>query len=86
MGTKIITLSLPLGLMEKLDIQVKREYTSRSEYIKRAVVFQLKSDGAFGDPPMKRSDAELHDEMAQKRLKKYVDREMRRFGTKLSEL
>ena len=44
MATKTFNLSFPPGLLKLLDKQAKAEFSSRSEYIKKAVINQLKSE------------------------------------------
>lgn len=41
MSTKTFNLSLPEELVKKLDEQAKREYSSRSDYVRKAIVNQL---------------------------------------------
>ncbi len=56
MSTKIITLSLPAELLRIISLQAKLNYSSRSEYIKSAIIARLKADGSFGVlPPVKQA-------------------------------
>jgi len=41
MSSKIFNLSLPAELVKKLDQQAKREFSSRSDYVRKAIVNQL---------------------------------------------
>ncbi len=43
MPTQIINLSLPEDLVKRIDKAAKREYASRSEYIRQALVSRLRS-------------------------------------------
>lgn len=43
MATQIINLSLPEDLVKRVDKAAKREYASRSEYIRQALVGRLRS-------------------------------------------
>ena len=45
MSTKIINISLDPELLALIDAQAKSQYATRSEYIKRAILTQLKSEG-----------------------------------------
>jgi metal-responsive CopG/Arc/MetJ family transcriptional regulator len=47
MSTKTFNLSLPQELVEKLDSQAKKDFSSRSDYIRKAVVNQLRSEQAL---------------------------------------
>lgn len=51
MSTKIFNLSLPPELVKVIDVQAKLHYTTRSEYIKTAIINRLKTDGAFNESP-----------------------------------
>ncbi len=42
MSTKTFNLSLPLALVEALDKRAKSEFSSRSDYIRKAVLNQLR--------------------------------------------
>jgi len=44
MPTKTFNLSFPEELLKILDSQAKSEFSSRSEYIKKAVINQLKAE------------------------------------------
>ncbi len=37
-------MSLPKELVKKLDVQAKKEFSSRSEFVRRAVINQLRAD------------------------------------------
>lgn len=69
MSTKIINLSIAPGLVKLIDAQAKREFASRSEYIKRAIMTQLKTDAALNNlaPP------QTFEEMRQEQLKKFLE-------------
>lgn len=47
MSTKTFNLSLPEELVDKLDSQAKKDFSSRSDYIRKAVVNQLRSEQAL---------------------------------------
>lgn len=42
MSTQIVNISLPKELVQKIDRAAKRQYGSRSEYIRQAVVNRLR--------------------------------------------
>ena len=44
MSSKTFNLSLPEELVKKLDKQAKKDFSSRSEYIRRAVLNQMRLD------------------------------------------
>lgn len=71
MDSKIINMSLPTELVERLDKQARLEFSTRSEYIKRAIIAQLKTQHAF-DPETPPEDAEAT-------LKKLNREKLRRF-------
>ena len=48
MGHKVFNLSLPPELLAIINNQAKLNYMSRNEYIKQALVIQLRSEGALG--------------------------------------
>lgn len=47
MSTQTFNLSLPKELVEKLDSQARREFSSRSDYVRRAIINQLQSEQAL---------------------------------------
>jgi metal-responsive CopG/Arc/MetJ family transcriptional regulator len=47
MSTKTFNLSLPKALLEKLDKWAKIDYSSRSEYIRKAIVSQMRTEEAL---------------------------------------
>lgn len=47
MASQTFNISLPKELVELIDKQARTEFTSRSEYIRRAVVKQLRSEQAL---------------------------------------
>jgi Arc/MetJ-type ribon-helix-helix transcriptional regulator len=47
MSVKIFNLSLPKELVFLIDRQAKLRYSTRSEYIKHAIITRLKSEDAF---------------------------------------
>ena len=47
MSTQTFNLSLPKELVNKLDSQAKREFSSRSDYVRRAIINQLQSEQAL---------------------------------------
>lgn len=44
MSTKTFNLSFPAELVEVLDKRAKKEYSNRSDYIRRAVINQMRSE------------------------------------------
>lgn len=44
MSTKTFNLSLPQNLVEALDRRAKKDYSSRSDYIRKAVVNQMRTE------------------------------------------
>lgn len=44
MTSQTFNISLPRELVRRLDAQAQREFASRSEYIRRAVVNQLRTE------------------------------------------
>lgn len=44
MSSKTFNLSLPSELVDELDRRAKKEYTTRSDYIRRAVLNQLRAE------------------------------------------
>lgn len=49
MSTQTINISLPKELVKKIDSAAKKEYASRSDYIRQALVSKLKIDRAESD-------------------------------------
>lgn len=47
MSTKTFNLSLPIALVEALDKRAKGDYSSRSDYIRKAVVNQIRTEEAL---------------------------------------
>lgn len=47
MAAQSFNISLPQELVEQIDDQARREFSSRSEYIRRAVVKQLRTEQAL---------------------------------------
>lgn len=43
MSTKIVNLSLPEELLKKVDAEAKKEYSSRSDFVRKSLVNQLDS-------------------------------------------
>ena len=44
MSTKTFNLSLPQALVEAMDKRAKMDYSSRSDYIRKAIVNQMRSE------------------------------------------
>ena len=44
MSTKIVNLSLPEELLKRVDAAAKREYSSRSDYLRLALLNQLQEE------------------------------------------
>lgn len=49
MSTQTLNISLPQELVHQIDDQAAREFASRSEYIRRAVVNQLRTERGLHD-------------------------------------
>jgi len=47
MSTKTFNLSLPQELVRVLDERAKKDYSSRSDYIRKAIINQLRADDAI---------------------------------------
>jgi metal-responsive CopG/Arc/MetJ family transcriptional regulator len=47
MSTRTIKISLPPELVKELDMQVKRDFSSRAEYMRKAIVNQLRGEQAL---------------------------------------
>jgi metal-responsive CopG/Arc/MetJ family transcriptional regulator len=47
MTTKTFNLSLPQALVEALDKHAKKEYSSRSDYVRKAIVNQMRTEEAL---------------------------------------
>jgi metal-responsive CopG/Arc/MetJ family transcriptional regulator len=47
MSTKTFNLSLPQELVTRLDQHAKKDFSSRSDYIRKAVVNQMRSEQAL---------------------------------------
>jgi len=56
MSTKTFNLSLPEELVDKLDDQAKKDYSSRSDYVRKAVINQIRSEQAL-DRVLNRANA-----------------------------
>ena len=44
MSTKTFNLSLPQALVEALDKRAKKDYSSRSDYVRKAIVNQMRTE------------------------------------------
>ncbi|MFT4052132.1 MAG: ribbon-helix-helix domain-containing protein [Microbacterium sp.] len=44
MSSQTFNISLPRELVRQLDAQAQREFSSRSEYVRRAIVNQLRAE------------------------------------------
>ncbi len=44
MSTKTFNLSLPEELVKKLDEQAKKDYSSRSDYVRKAIINQMRAE------------------------------------------
>jgi metal-responsive CopG/Arc/MetJ family transcriptional regulator len=44
MSTKTFNLSLPQALVEALDKRAQKDYSSRSDYVRKAIVNQMRSE------------------------------------------
>jgi len=44
MSTKTFNLSLPQNLVEALDKRAKKDYSSRSDYVRKAIVNQMRAE------------------------------------------
>lgn len=47
MSSQAFNISLPKELVNKVDAQAKRDYSSRSDFIRKAIVNQLRSEQAL---------------------------------------
>lgn len=47
MSTQTFNLSLPKSLVQQMDAQAKRDYASRSEFVRKAIINQLRSEQAL---------------------------------------
>lgn len=47
MSTRTFNLSLPEELVKKLDDQAKKDFSSRSDYVRKAIVNQMRSEQAL---------------------------------------
>ncbi|CAN5371492.1 hypothetical protein BH10PAT4_BH10PAT4_5000 [soil metagenome] len=47
MTTKTFNLSLPEALVQALDKRAKSEYSSRSDYVRKAIVNQMRTEEAL---------------------------------------
>jgi Arc/MetJ-type ribon-helix-helix transcriptional regulator len=47
MSSKIVNISLPEELVDKIDTAADADYASRSEYIRQAVVTRLKAQDSY---------------------------------------
>lgn len=63
---RFFTLALPAELVEKLDAQAKYLYSTRTQYIKDAIVERLKKEDALCEPPVDYS------EIRQQQLRHYM--------------
>lgn len=44
MSSQIFNLSLPKELVQKMDEQAKRDFSSRSDFVRKAIVNQLRAE------------------------------------------
>ena len=49
MTTRTFNLSLPEALVQALDKRAKSEFSSRSDYVRKAIVNQMRSEEALSD-------------------------------------
>ncbi|MFZ1812120.1 MAG: ribbon-helix-helix domain-containing protein [Candidatus Saccharimonadales bacterium] len=47
MSTQTFNLSLPRALVQQVDDQAKRDYSSRSDFVRKAIVNQLRTEQAL---------------------------------------
>ncbi len=47
MSTQTFNLSLPKALVQQVDDQAKRDYSSRSDFVRKAIVNQLRAEQAL---------------------------------------
>lgn len=75
MKSKSFNISLPVELIKIIDRQASREYTSRSEYIRRAVFAWLEHTGALNEHLFdEERDMPLLQDLQRARLKDYMDK------------
>lgn len=46
MNTRTLNLSLPIKLVQQIDAQAKRDFSTRSDFIRKAVINQLRAEQA----------------------------------------
>lgn len=65
MSTQTFNLSLSKDLVKKLDEQAKKDYSSRSDYVRKAVINQLSIDQATSKSGAVKSANKLLDKYRQ---------------------
>lgn len=71
MSVKIFNVSLPSKLLEIIDNQAKLNYSTRSEYVKQAIITRLKSENAFDESVPTRTFHDLQRDKLKKFLEEY---------------
>ena len=71
MKSKSFNISLPKELVDLIDQRASREYTTRSEFIRRAAVYALEQSGAF-DEPVANTGAVTLGDLRRENLRKFL--------------
>ena len=72
MSTKIINLSLHPELISLIDAEARREYSSRSEYIKRIIMADLQAKNVLEPELLKRTADDVRREQLKSFLEEYA--------------
>ena len=72
MSTKIINLSLQPELISLIDAEARREYSSRSEYIKRIIMADLQAKNVLEPELLKRTADDVRREQLESFLEEYA--------------
>jgi metal-responsive CopG/Arc/MetJ family transcriptional regulator len=49
--SELVVVRMPVALAEQLDAMARREFTTRSEYLRQALLAQLRADAGDGRTP-----------------------------------
>jgi metal-responsive CopG/Arc/MetJ family transcriptional regulator len=49
--SELVVVRMPVALAEQLDVMARREFTTRSEYLRQALLAQLRADAPDGVRP-----------------------------------
>lgn len=72
MKIRTINISLVPELIDRIDTQAANEYTTRSGYIRRAIIEQLKIDEVISDIGVEK----ITNEAKRKRLKTFIEKSL----------